>query len=306
MLAVMPSTLQAADAVLLSVGGVALLGWIVGVARSGRWRQPLGGVHASGQGPGLLDFVLIIGVMYVASAAAAAVSLQTGGAAVPPPGSHAWHVRYAIDGVAKSAACAVAILLLALRRSFAPTAETDSTDVVGLGGPRMERMLCSAGIAVLAACACHALTSVQKFTAEALWRRFEPGVVPPVHEVLLSLHESAWGWLGRAQLYYRAVIEAPLVEEVLFRGIVLQMVWRYTRHAWLAVSVSAVAFGFMHVTQPQDVVPLVSMGIVLGYFRLRRRSLTLCVAIHALFNLRTMVFATLAPELIAPAAGEGA
>lgn len=302
MLAVTQITLQAVDALLLSVGGLTLVGWVCNVVRRDQWRQPLAGVHASGGGPTLLDFAVIICAMYFVSAAAQTVSGAVGDSHAAP-GSHAWHMRYAIDGVAKSAACAVAIVVLSLRRSFEQPLESAAPADPDRRVARPPRWLNAAGVAVLAACACHALTSVQKFAAEALWRRFEPGVVPPVHEVLLSLHTSAWGWLGPLQLYYRAVLEAPLVEEVLFRGVVLQMIWRYTRHAWLAVTVSAIAFGIMHVTQPQDVVPLVSMGLILGYIRLRRRSLTLCVLIHALFNLRTMIFATLAPELIAPATG---
>jgi membrane protease YdiL (CAAX protease family) len=51
-------------------------------------------------------------------------------------------------------------------------------------------------------------------------------------------------------------------------------------------------------TQPQDVLPMVTLGVVLGYIRLRYRSLPACVLVHMLFNARTMIIATLAPELI--------
>ncbi len=44
--------------------------------------------------------------------------------------------------------------------------------------------------------------------------------------------------------------------------------------------------------------PLVTMGVVLGYVRLRCGTLWPCVVMHALFNARTMAFALLAPELL--------
>jgi membrane protease YdiL (CAAX protease family) len=40
------------------------------------------------------------------------------------------------------------------------------------------------------------------------------------------------------------------------------------------------------------------MGVILGYVRVRYRSLTACILIHALFNGRTMLFAWLNPELV--------
>ena len=40
------------------------------------------------------------------------------------------------------------------------------------------------------------------------------------------------------------------------------------------------------------------MGVVLGYVRLRYRSLSACILTHVLFNARTMLFALLNPELV--------
>ena len=40
------------------------------------------------------------------------------------------------------------------------------------------------------------------------------------------------------------------------------------------------------------------MGVILGYVRLRYRSLPACILVHALFNARTMVFALLNSEMV--------
>ncbi|MBN2445361.1 MAG: CPBP family intramembrane metalloprotease, partial [Phycisphaerae bacterium] len=84
--------------------------------------------------------------------------------------------------------------------------------------------------------------------------------------------------------------------ELFFRGILLQVAWRATESAWLAVLVSALAFGAIHLSVPPSVLPLCTFGIVLGYVRLRYRSLAACVLIHMLFNARPIVLLLVAPE----------
>jgi membrane protease YdiL (CAAX protease family) len=42
----------------------------------------------------------------------------------------------------------------------------------------------------------------------------------------------------------------------------------------------------------------VTMGVILGYVRVRYRSLPACILIHALFNARTMVLVLLNPEMV--------
>ena len=44
--------------------------------------------------------------------------------------------------------------------------------------------------------------------------------------------------------------------------------------------------------------PLMTLGVLLAYVRVRFRSLTACVVAHAVFNARTMAFALLNPEMI--------
>jgi membrane protease YdiL (CAAX protease family) len=70
-----------------------------------------------------------------------------------------------------------------------------------------------------------------------------------------------------------------------------------SRRAWPAIVLSSLAFGAVH-AQPQDVAPLVTMGVVLGFLRLRCNSLWPCIVLHMLFNARTMITAVLAPELL--------
>lgn len=86
-----------------------------------------------------------------------------------------------------------------------------------------------------------------------------------------------------------AVIFAPVVEEIMMRGILLnRLESRFPK--WVAVVVSAALFGAMHLNWTQGIFAGV-FGLVLGLLYVRTRSLWLCILAHAANNL----WATLLP-----------
>jgi membrane protease YdiL (CAAX protease family) len=77
-------------------------------------------------------------------------------------------------------------------------------------------------------------------------------------------------------------VVAPVVEEMLFRGVVLRsFLLQYDRRA--AIWGSALLFGVAHLNLYQFVVAL-GMGLVLGWLYERSRSLIPCIALHAAYN----------------------
>ncbi len=142
------------------------------------------------------------------------------------------------------------------------------------------------------------IVSLQLNMGQILWQRLLPNLPPPVHPTFESLTQSDWGRVGVAQLFVMAIVIAPIAEELFFRGLVLQTVCRYTRRVWVSIVLSGIAFGAVHSAQPQAVLPLTTMGIILGYMRVRHRSIELCIVVHALFNAQSMIAAYLAPELV--------
>jgi uncharacterized protein len=75
---------------------------------------------------------------------------------------------------------------------------------------------------------------------------------------------------------------APVIEEMLFRGLILRgFLARYPR--WPAIVVSALLFGASHLNLYQFVLASFS-GIVLGWLYERTRSLIPCIALHAAYN----------------------
>jgi membrane protease YdiL (CAAX protease family) len=100
-------------------------------------------------------------------------------------------------------------------------------------------------------------------------------------------------------------VMAPLLEEMLFRGIVLRgFLQRYSR--WQAIFMSALLFGAAHMNIYQFVVGFV-MGTVLAWLYERTRSLIPCIALHAAYNTTTLLLADRLDDAVAlaPAVGRG-
>ncbi len=83
-----------------------------------------------------------------------------------------------------------------------------------------------------------------------------------------------------------AVIGAPVVEEILFRGAFFAALAHSRVGKWGAVLVSAALFALLHATSDQwpIVGVLFFMGILLGVLMLRFGSLWVTIAAHALWN----------------------
>jgi len=89
-----------------------------------------------------------------------------------------------------------------------------------------------------------------------------------------------------------AVIFAPVVEELLFRGVLLRSLLRKVAPA-TAVLVSAVVFALVHYVGDPNTLPflpaLTGLGAVLAIVALRTGDLSTSMFIHAGFNLTTTI-----------------
>jgi hypothetical protein len=90
------------------------------------------------------------------------------------------------------------------------------------------------------------------------------------------------GPMGVALAVLVVVVLAPVAEEVVFRGVLLPSLERHWG-ARVAVIGSSVLFALMHVT-PYAIVPIFVFALILGGLFVRTRSLTVCIAAHAVFN----------------------
>ena len=86
--------------------------------------------------------------------------------------------------------------------------------------------------------------------------------------------------IGVTMLY--GIVIAPLLEELLFRGILLNGLLR-AYAPWVAIAQSALLFGLIHFNPPQCLSAGL-LGLLLGWLYYRTRSLGLCIALHVLNN----------------------
>lgn len=89
---------------------------------------------------------------------------------------------------------------------------------------------------------------------------------------------------GRPLLAFLMIgVSAPVLEEVLFRGILLTGLLRNYR-PWVAIAQSALLFGLFHMN-PAQIISAGIMGLLVGWLYYRTQSLLLCIVVHALNNM---------------------
>lgn len=81
-----------------------------------------------------------------------------------------------------------------------------------------------------------------------------------------------------------AVFFAPLLEEIIFRGIIMKGLLNKGWQPWKAILLSSVVFGVVH-GNPWQFVGAVMLGCVLGLVYLKTKSLLLPILLHAFNNL---------------------
>ena len=96
------------------------------------------------------------------------------------------------------------------------------------------------------------------------------------------------GGPGTLELAFWAIAVAPLMEELIFRGL-LYNGFRRARSPRYALIVTSVAFGIVHMDSLAAIVPLAVLALFLGFTMERTGSLLACFVGHAAFNTLTIV-----------------
>ncbi|GAB4216848.1 MAG: type II CAAX endopeptidase family protein [Synechococcales cyanobacterium] len=104
---------------------------------------------------------------------------------------------------------------------------------------------------------------------------------------ILSLILNSQGWGPRILFLVVVSVCAPIFEELLFRGVILTTLTR-DRPVWQAVGLSALLFAVAHLNLA-DVLPLTTLGIVLGVVYTHSRNLLAPITLHGLWNLGSFV-----------------
>lgn len=117
--------------------------------------------------------------------------------------------------------------------------------------------------------------------------KWRTGSTPSViaHETLQQLSRGpldGWAWLTIGL----AVIAAPIVEEVTYRGCLQGGLLRLTGRPWPSIAIAALIFAAPHaaVASPHALPTLFVLGVGLGVAVERTGSLGVSIVAHALFN----------------------
>lgn len=94
-------------------------------------------------------------------------------------------------------------------------------------------------------------------------------------------------WVESAAYAITLIVLAPLTEEPVFRGFILQAWLR--RGAWAGIVLSGLLFGLFHL-QIAPLLPLTLLGMVLGLLAYRSRSVFSSIIAHASYNTIATLF----------------
>ena len=122
----------------------------------------------------------------------------------------------------------------------------------------------------------------------------------PPEQGIAEIAGQSSSLLDQLAVFISVAVAAPLIEEMLFRGMLLSWLARRMRN-WGAIVVSAAVFAGIHLADPNAiaVIPgLFLLGVVLAWVALRRGDLSLPIAIHSGINLLAAISILYGPELL--------
>jgi len=111
-------------------------------------------------------------------------------------------------------------------------------------------------------------------------------------ELFERIFENRFGFWGAA---LKVVVIAPIIEEILFRGIIMHGLMRNYK-PWHAVLLSGILFSVFHLN-PWQMTYTFFLGLLLGWVMIRTRSLPFAIVVHALNNLIVLLSITFQEEI---------
>lgn len=155
-----------------------------------------------------------------------------------------------------------------------------------VGPGRRPWIVVTLAMAVLATGLCPLVRDV---TMEII-QYFAPGFELEPHPTIEALHGQAQPAGLIIVLWAGAVLIAPVAEELFFRGLLQTLLVRLARNRWLSIVLASLAFGAVHFQQPHAMAALAVLGVLIGYAYERTGSLVPPIVIHAVFNLKTLIW----------------
>jgi len=126
---------------------------------------------------------------------------------------------------------------------------------------------------------------------------FAPSFEFTPHATIRALQDGGQPFAVVIALWIGAALIAPVAEELFFRGILQSALVNLTQNRPAAIVLASAAFGAVHTSQPDAIAALVFLGLLLGYVYERTGALVAPIAVHAAFNLKTLIWDALGRTL---------
>ncbi len=120
-------------------------------------------------------------------------------------------------------------------------------------------------------------------------------ILPPppwFWELFERIFDNRFGFWGTV---LKVAVLAPIIEETLFRGIIMHGLMRNYR-SWYSILLSGILFSVFHLN-PWQMTYTFFLGLFLGWLMVRTRSLPLCIVAHSLNNLLVLFSITYQKEI---------
>lgn len=111
-------------------------------------------------------------------------------------------------------------------------------------------------------------------------------------EMFNKIFEGDFGWWGA---FMKVAVVAPIVEELIFRGLIFQG-FRRNYNGFVAITMSALLFALFHLNPWQFPATFV-LGLLLGWIMLRTRNILLAILGHSINNLLVLLSITYWDEI---------
>lgn len=115
----------------------------------------------------------------------------------------------------------------------------------------------------------------------ALWMTELLGVELKKHPSLISLEQYPQVWM-RVLIVTMTVGITPIIEELIFRGLLQSTIRGITRKPWVAILVTSILFASNH--PPTHVFAIFFLSVAIGYSYEKSGSLIRAIFVHILFN----------------------
>ena len=132
---------------------------------------------------------------------------------------------------------------------------------------------------------------MKKVTDWQLWAAFmaAPLIWLGLYLTFNPLLSSHW-FINHPWWFFKLVLIIPILEELVFRGLIQEYIYRYTQSRWGVLSVAnlitSILFTVMHFLfhAPLWAVAVIFPSLIFGYFRERHASLVSPIILHVFYN----------------------